>query len=213
MKNFTLFAMIGLFAIDARAAGILADDLMTDGFEPPGACVNPPGLTRVTTSSISYGVYPTPVRPNVDVREWDNIWGHFGATDPVQPWPGFNGSGPTLRNFARTHFLAAHFRTGATTTPFGFFTRPFEGALAMDMTIATTCGRFTAPPGCVATNIGLPGNTLVSWTFATGNPLKCILRPNTDYWVNIKYHDPDSTLGCAAGSPVCPLPTLVQSAR
>ena len=181
-----------------------------------GACTVPghPELSQIVTSDINYGAYPTPVRTGVDVREYDNIWGHFNATDPVVPWPGRNGSGPNLKSFLRTNFLAAHFNTGSDTTRYGFWTAPYTSFLAMDMTISTTCGDFTdAPAGCIATNVAAPGNTLVSWTFATNNQTKCILQPHTDYYVNVKYHDPNSNAGCSAGTQNCVLPTLIQLDR
>lgn len=173
-----------------------------------------PELSQITSSDINYGAYPTPVRTGVDVREYDNIWGHFNATDALVPWPGRNGSGPNIKNFQRTSFLAAHFHTGTDTTRFGFWTAPYTSFLAMDMTVSTTCGDFTAAPsGCIATNVAAPGNTMVSWTFATNNQTKCILQPNTDYWVNVKYHDPNSNAGCAVGVTNCVLPTLIQLDR
>ncbi len=176
-----------------------------------GSCSGPAGLTRVTYTDVYYGAYPANVRQGVNAQEWGALWGHFNPTDAELAWPARNGSQPTLISFRQNSYLAAHFKTGASTVPYGFFLFPFLAAPSMDMAISTTCGDFTATPsGCQAT-AGSSGGNLVSWTFATNNPTKCILQPNTDYWVNMKYTDPNSTSVCGGGASICPLPTALQT--
>lgn len=184
-----------------------------------GACVGPTGLTRLATSNIGYGPTSSPIRSSMTVTEWDNIWGHFNSTDAVKAWPGYGGSGTTLMQFARTNFLAAHFKTPANATSGstlnGYFIYPVNlpGPNA-DMKISKTCGDFspdTSNPGCLATNVATSDEALVRWKFTPGNTAAyCILQPNTDYYVNIKFTDPNSTVECAAGSTICPLPTVHQ---
>ena len=62
-----------------------------------------------------------------------------------------------------------------------------------------------ANPGCVVTNAPSGGQVVMNWTFVPGNRVKCTLLPNTDYWFNVKMHDPTSTVDCAATNPMCPL--------
>lgn len=175
-----------------------------------GSACTSPGLTRLVTSDISYGAYPFPVRPAVDVREWDNLWAHFTATDGAAPWPGRSGSGPNITQFGRHDFVAAHFRTPAASTAIGFFSYPesFPGP-NIDMKISTACGDFTpntANPACLATNVFSSGVSFLYWNFTGGSPnFKCQLQTNTDYYVNMKMTDPNSPVECATGSPICPI--------
>lgn len=174
-----------------------------------GSACSAPGLTRIAASDIFYGAYAAQVRTAVDVHEWSNIWGHYNGTDAVYPWPGISGSGPTLRQFQRTNFLAAHFRTGATTTAYGNFWYPLNlPGPSIDMKIGTTCGDFSpdaANPACLVTNVASADNSLVRWGSA-GN--RCQLLPNTDYYVNVKFTNPNSTVECAATTTTCPLSTI-----
>lgn len=177
-----------------------------------GSCAGPAGLSRIVTSDVYYGALTSNIRNSVDLQEWGHIWGHFNPTDSEALWPGASGSQPTLINFQPTSYLAAHFRTGSPTGPngphSGFFLFPFLSAPSMDMTISTACGDFTGPPaGCKAT-AGSPGGNFVSWTFATNNQTKCILQPNADYWVNMKFTNPST---CPVGAQYCQLPTALQS--
>jgi hypothetical protein len=175
------------------------------------SCPGPDGLTRLTTSDISYGLYPQ-VRAGVDVREWNNIWGHYTSTDAVHPWPGISGAEPMIRNFGRTNFVAAHFNTGATGVGVGnyLFNVNLPGP-NIDMSISTTCGDFSANaanPACSVTNIVSADTSTLYWNFTGGSPnFKCQLAPNTDYYLNIKLTDPNSTMECARGNPTCPIAT------
>lgn len=185
---------------------------LTVGAGTGGSCNGPTGLSRLTTSDIQYGayVYPgAPTRLGVDVTEWNNIWGHRNATDNLVTWPGVAGSGPSISQFGRANYVAAHFRTTADLSLYGNFAYPESTpGPNIDLKISTACGDFSADtlnPGCVVTNAASAGQVVMNWTFVPGNRSKCALLPNTDYYFNIKMNDPNSTVDCSAGNPLCPV--------
>ena len=203
-----------------------SDTIFRDGFDSPppaGSCLSE-ARTRLPTSGITYGpvhdVTPfNPMRSNVDITEWNNVWGHANATDSALSWPGRSGSAPALRNFSRNNFVAIHFKTPgnatADSTLNGYFTYPIDwNNPNADIKISTTCGDFTpnpANPGCVALDVASSNEVMVRWKFKPGNiGAYCILQPNTDYYVNIRLTDPGSPITCApintAGN--CPLYTV-----
>ncbi|MBO9665105.1 hypothetical protein [Dokdonella sp.] len=182
----------------------------------PTSCPGPAGMTRLTTSNISYGQpigAGDPTRSNVNVTEWSNIWGFTSpsGTTPVS-WPGVRGASAVIRGFGRDKFVAAHFNTGSSpTTLNGYFV---YGALAqpnLDMRISTVCGDFspnTENAACLAdgpnhTGIAGDGNASMHWDRLTTNSTYCHLTPNTDYYLNIKVHDPVNTNNC--GGTTCPI--------
>lgn len=181
------------------------------------ACNGPAGYARLITSDITYGAATPGTRANVDIREWDNIWGHASATDTVVAWPGIIGSSPNLKSFARTSFLSAHFKTPANASPssskFGNFTYPtYTAGENADMTISTTCGDFSPPvdTGCGVYNVASGDQAMVAWWFKTTNTSFCHLQPNTDYYLNIKRTDPQAATECPSGASICPLTMVSQ---
>jgi hypothetical protein len=186
-----------------------------------GTCQGPAGLTRLTTSDIAYGSdHLTQVRARSDTTEWINIWG-YGSVDPAehqQPWPGLNGSGPVIKQFGRTNFLAAHFNTGSSPMYYGRLTDMSNiGGPDVDIVLSQTCGDFSQNatyPGCSRT---MPSDGTTHYNYfsngGTAGDTNCPLQLNTDYYLNIRFHDPNSTVECAAGAAVCPLYTLNYWAR
>jgi hypothetical protein len=179
-----------------------------------GACPGPANLTgRLMTSDISYGAYNPQARPDVDVTEWNNIWGYAGVTDPSppMPWPGVDGAGPVIREFARNKFLAAHFNTGATPMIQGSWAYQSNiGGPNIDVVVSTVCGDFsenTTYPGCSLYNIYSDGQASLKYFSNGGNAgrTQCSLQLNTDYYLNVRYTDPTSSVECPAGSATCPM--------
>jgi hypothetical protein len=206
MKLF--LAISAALSLPAQAA--LPEFIFHNSFDDPSSC-SVPGLTRAFSSDITYGAFTNPVRYAVSVVEWNNIWGHFNANDGVTPWPGVNGTSPVLQDFRRSNFLAAHFRTGTNTSRFGSFYTTYANSPNIDMAISRQCGDFTyVEAGCIQTNVPRNAERLGTFTFATNNATKCILQPNTDYWVNMKYTNQVPTSGCPSGAEYCPLPSLIQ---
>ena len=178
----------------------------------PATITAPDGTTRSlqTLSNITYGVYGSPVRSNVDLSQWNNIWGHNSTTDAITPWPGVGGSAPVLRQFNRGSYFGAHFKTGAYTGINASFLAPSGvGGPNVSMAISKACGDFAAQlptPGCVKTNIPTSDTTMVLWKFSGNNPTGyCNLQPDTDYYVNMMFTNSTSTVECVSGSTTCVL--------
>jgi hypothetical protein len=159
-------------------------------------------LTRLTTSNISYGIYPA-ARPGVDITKWENVWGHGSVTDNVTAWPGPLSSSPVIRDFGRNTYLAAKFHTPATftpTIPFGQYQHaPNPPGPSVTASISTTCANFAPGPQAYCTISAWPDDTSsgLQWTSpASPNGSYCKLQPNTDYYLNMKFTDPTSTESC-----------------
>lgn len=196
----------------ASATGTTANIGVTAQVAGCPATINTADGTRtlLTSSGISYGVYP-PQRSNVNVTEWNNIWGYNNttATTPV-PWPGVGGASPVLRNFGRSNYLGAHFRTTASTSYTGNYSIPsFASGPNVTMAISTQCGDFTdhlPTPGCIAADVATADANAVQWKLTSNAPSSwCNLQPNTDYYLNMMFVDHASTVECSAGLPNCNL--------
>lgn len=191
----------------------------------PAAITTPDGArTLLTTSGISYGVYPTQ-RPGVNLSEWTNIWGYNDTTSstPVA-WPGVGGASPVIRQFTRTSYVGVHFKTGSNTAMTGSFKNPtFAPGPNVVMAISTACGDFSEhlpTAGCLADHLvganpwtGIPTSdaNMIQWKFTTNAPGSwCNLQPNTDYYVNMTFADHTDTGGgtppeCATTATTCNL--------
>ena len=164
-------------------------------------------LTRLTTSTISYGIYPTPTR-TADTRNWENIWGHASSTDNVTLWPGPDSSTPVIRDFGRTTYLAAQFHVpaGFSTTAFGQYGHANNPpGPPVTASFSTTCGDFSPQPGtgCVVQQWPDDLSSALFWKSQSTNPSFCPLQPDTDYYLNMKLSDPATTTWCSAGSATC----------
>jgi hypothetical protein len=82
------------------------DPIMRDGFD---ADLCPSG--RQTHANLSIGGF---TMTNVDVTQWENIWGRANVWDPPVPWPGLSYSMPIILNFGETTYLAPSTTTGRT---------------------------------------------------------------------------------------------------
>ena len=164
-------------------------------------------LTRLMTSNISYGIYPS-ARPNMDVTSWDNIWGHGSTTDAGLAWPGPGSASPVIRDFGRTTYLAAKFHVpaGYATTHFGQYAHAINPpGPPVSASISRTCGDF-APAlgvGCLVTAWPDDLSTHLQWKVQTTNTSFCSLLPDTDYYLNMKLTDPTSTEACDLGATSC----------
>lgn len=179
-------------------------------------------LTLLRTSNISY-VLGTAVRPNVNLLEWDNVWGHATTTDSTTPWPGPVGALPVIKQFTRGSYMGVHFKTPASGGVAGTFTHAnYIGDPNIVMAISKTCGDFTQnlpnPPnlGCRVDHAmgsadwtGVPSSdsAMVRYKFTANAPASyCNLEPNTDYYVNMYFADPAQvTDRCSQGAATCPL--------
>jgi hypothetical protein len=193
--------MPSTFAIFLLASqAVVYDPLFHGGFDPPDVC--PAG--RQTVADIGYtGDGSGTVRHNVDVTEWENIWGDSTPYDTPVPWPGRMDSAPVIRNFGKSTYVAAHFRVpaGTPTNWFGWIART-EYSYGTDLTgaISVECGDFR-PSAQVCFTAGVSGQNVVPWRTNAGN--FCPLKADADYYLNLRVRDPDQTdVPCppAAGS-------------
>ena len=161
--------------------------------------------TRAMVSDIHYlPEPPTHVRHAVPLTDWNNIWGHINENDNVTPFPGPVGASPTISTLGKTEYIAAKFNTGSLPANFsGFYKNVSYGAGPdLDMTISTACGDFApAEPGCKATDIQSTDQAMVYWRMVNGTNFYCPLLPNTDYFLNIQFHDINTTgPGCSGAT-------------
>lgn len=163
--------------------------------------------TRATISDIHYlpETSGQHVRHNVDLTLWDNIWGHITENDDVTPWPGVAGSSPTIWTLGKTQYVAAKFHVGATAPASltGFYKNVSYGAGPnLDMSISPTCGDFApAQQGCLRTDVPATDQGMVYWRMTNPTNFYCALTPNTDYYLNMQFHDPATTgPGCSGAT-------------
>jgi hypothetical protein len=186
------------------ATSLPATVVVTQGGGGGGSCPTTP-RTLATISDIHYlPEPPAHVRHTVDLTLWDNIWGHINETDDVTPWPGVSGSSPTIWTIGKTQYVAAKFHTSSLTTTNGFFKNVSYGAGPnLDMAISQSCGDFApTEASCLKTNIPSSDTPLVFWRLDTVvSNSYCHLTPNSDYYVNIQFHDPNTSgPGCSGGT-------------
>jgi hypothetical protein len=169
----------------------------------PTACPTTP-RTRAAASNIQY-LPDSALRRNVDLTAWTGIWGFITAagTTPT-PWPGVPGASPTILTIGKTQYVAAKFHVGAVAaTLSGQYVDVSYGAgPAIDAAISAACGDF-APAGAAChttTAIASQDQIFLPWKAAPGNAAHCGLAPNTDYYLNIRFHDAAPTGPGCTGS-------------
>jgi hypothetical protein len=186
------------------------DSVFQDSFDAGASCpatVSTPtgNVTLRTMSDIWYLPGNAHVRHNVNVTEWDNIWGHINELDAVLQWPGASGASPTIRSIGKTEYVAARFHVPAGTLPSlnGTFKHVmYGGGPNIDATISRTCGDFdTAEQGCWVHDAPSNDYPMLRWRLSSGSRFYCHLDTDTDYFLNIRFTDPH-TAGpdCNAGT-------------
>lgn len=193
-------------AHDTTAPSIGA--LFADGFDPPppAGCpqtINLDGVVKTLAkrSGIDYTLFGY-ARANVDLSEWNNIWG-YNNSDPPPPlaWPGVSGSQPIIKTFRRDDYLCAHFRTG--NAPFSVPLLNPTAYASPDLTVSVSSvggdfSRYLPTPGCLKQNVPNADVQIAFIQSGTTNPTKaCNVQPNTDYYINIY------SIGCTRTN--CPI--------
>jgi len=178
-----------------------ADRIFQTSFDDPEGC---PGGRQVL-ATIAYDVGC--VIDNVDVTEWSNIWGYECGTGGTVPFPGITGTAsgdPTILDFGRTTYIAAHFHVpdDLPQDSYGWFVHT-EYNYGADLTtsISANCGDFNpANPQC--NTVATSGMNLTPWRVGGGN--FCPLVSGQDYYFNVKITNPDqNTTTCSSTSPTC----------
>lgn len=178
------------------------DSIFHDGYDAGAACPatidgSTGPLTLRERSDIIYLPDGARVRHNVDVTQWDNIWGHIDEFDDLTLWPGVPGASPTIRTVGKTEYIAAKFHVpiDASPTLLGKFKHVIYGGGPMvDATISRTCGDFeTREPGCFVTNWFNDDAVRLLWRVSSSSRYYCHLEPGFDYYFNIRFSDPGTT--------------------
>lgn len=192
------------------AEGIWGEMIFGDAFDAsidscPSRITLPDGSQRnlVTRASISYGVYQAE-RTNVDVTEWDSVWGFNNAQLPTpSAWPGVGGAAPVIRVFPARGYLCMHFHTPANMSAFsGTFSNPsYVAGPDVTMAISALPGDFSAAlpsPGCLRRDVPTSDGNLVLWKGTQNAPGSwCNLQPDSDYYANVTFA---SASGCATAN-------------
>jgi hypothetical protein len=178
------------------------DAIFHDGYEAGVACPaviqgSTGPLTLRSTSDILYLPGTDHVRRNMDVTQWNNIWGHIDEFDDLMLWPGVPGASPTIRTVGRTEYIGASFHVpiDALPTLLGRFKHViYGGGPKVDATISRTCGDFeTRDQGCWVRNWVNNDDYTLLWRVSSANRFYCHLDPGADYFLNIRFSDPQTT--------------------
>lgn len=199
--------MIGITALLlAAATSQTSDGIYKDGLDSGAACpasVWTPNATLTLRHTSDIGYLPAGVRHNVDVTEWDNIWGHIDALDGITTWPGVPGASPTIKTIGKTEFVAAKFRVpaGEPNSLSGTFKHVmYGGGPNVDAAISRTCGDFQPmDQGCWVQDDPGDDQAMLRWHMGAGSRFYCHLDPDTDYYFNIRFTDPHTTGPDCAG--------------
>jgi len=215
MKSALFCLLLALPATSAMADGVWGEVIFGDRFDAsidscPPVVTLPDGSTRnlVARASISYGVYQAE-RSNVDVTEWDNMWGYNNVQLPTpRVWPGVGGAAPVIRVFPARGYLCMHFHTPANMSAFsGTFSNPsYVAGPDVTMAISALPGDFSAAlpsPGCLVRDAPTSDHNLVLWKGTPNAPGSwCNLQPDSDYYANVTFASVNecSTANCVIGS-------------
>jgi len=177
------------------------DVIFHDGFDTGGACPavifgSTGALALRRTSDIIYLPGDTHLRRNMDVTQWDNVWGHIDEFDDLMLWPGVPGASPTIRTVGKREYIGAKFHVPSDALPtlIGRFKHVlYGGGPNVDATISRTCGDFdTREQGCWEENWQSNDNYTLLWRVSSANRYFCHLEPGGDYYLNIRFSDPET---------------------
>jgi hypothetical protein len=176
------------------------DTIFQDGFDAAIEC--PAG--RQALADFAYGGDNSlRNRYNVDVTNWDNIWGHATALDAVVPFPGRANAVPIFLNFDPAGYVAAHFDVpiGMLPNTYGWIAQTeYNHEADLTAAISPVCGDFSpAAQHCFSQGTG--GANLVPWSVPPPNTF-CALQPGVGYYLNLKVTDSSGceASGCVIGT-------------
>ncbi|HKE48427.1 MAG TPA: hypothetical protein VKB52_10205 [Rhodanobacteraceae bacterium] len=184
------------------------DGIFKDGMDSGASCPDtissPHGpLNYRSTSDILY--LPNGVRHNVDVSEFDNIFGHIDALDDLTDWPGVPGTSPTIKTIGRNEYVGAAFHVPFT-APSSLYGRLkhviYSGGPHIDASISRTCGDFEpVDPYCLALNSANDDQVFLTWRVSAEMFHACTIEPDGDYFLNIRFTNPnENSPDCAANA-------------
>jgi hypothetical protein len=191
----------------AAATSQTSDGIYKDSFDAGANCPatidSPNGpLNLRSTSDIWY--YPAGVRHGVHVTDFANIWGHIDALDDLTDWPGVPGASPTIKTIGRYEYVAAKFHVPPDALPTLNGTMKhvmYWGGPPIDVSISPTCGEFNPfGPYCSAYDVPPNDSAMLRWKLGNGQRSYCQLEPDADYFLNIRFSDPNANSQDCAGT-------------
>ncbi|MGA9342532.1 MAG: hypothetical protein WBV61_09415 [Rhodanobacteraceae bacterium] len=172
------------------------------------ACVDPTGLTRLTTGNVTY-VPGFGTAVNQDLTQYENIWGRGGPGQTPSPWPAVNNQIAYIDTLPRNKYLAAQFTVPL--NPVNFHGEFNRANIAGDVShtsasISETCGDFYVDivhPGCVIDG-GNQGSPLLVWAIGGDIPSSvCPLIPGHTYYLNIMMSPLNDPTNSYCAGPSC----------
>jgi hypothetical protein len=184
----------------AAATSTTSDGIYRDSFDAGASCpasISTPTGPRTLRSTSDVFYSPAGTRAGVNVTEWNNIWGHIDALDGMTSWPGVPGASPTIQTMGKTEYVAAKFHVPADlpTTLTGTFKHvSYFGGPNVDVAISRTCGDFSpSDAGCWVYDDPGDDQPALRWRLGTGSRFYCHLDPDTDYFLNVRFTNPQAT--------------------
>ncbi|HEY0181071.1 MAG TPA: hypothetical protein VGC30_15755 [Dokdonella sp.] len=169
------------------------------------ACIDPPGLTRLTRGTVTYPAENGSVlRP---LLNFATVWGHYSATDTEVDWPGRQPSSPII-TMPRYSYVALKFTVPEDASGlFGMIQRTtYSYGINMTAAYSERCGDFNPPnPVCVSVSSDDTGAIpFPSWSLTSDESCKFV--PGHSYYLNIMATNPAMAwAGCPATSANCPM--------
>jgi hypothetical protein len=201
----------GMTCTNSSGVGVSQTVVASNGGGGGGGGDCPAG--RVLTSSISYPGDGGATRQQGDLTTFEGIWGHLTPTDPPVLWPGVRGDTVTINTIPKTGYIAAAFHVPVGTNPFlgGYYSSDgYNAGPDIDISVSAACGDFApAQEGCHQEVRHANDMHALDWRMQNPTDFQCMLTPDADYYVNIKFSDPNTTgPGCTGSN--CRLTMLHQ---
>jgi hypothetical protein len=166
----------------------------------PASLPTDPTITQALTGNVNWGRItgnpPPPFAMGFPLVDWDQILGRIERGGPVIPWPGVGGSQAGI-HIRKNQYIGLKFHVPANTalTLSGMLVHPsYPSAVpGIAASFSTTCGNFTpAQPACLNTNARPTDDPIFHWTTdpTNTNPYICTLIPGQDYYLNLKFVNP-----------------------
>jgi hypothetical protein len=173
----------------AALMSALPDALFGDSFEgDPDLC--PAGRAFETKVSHRYDMADARV---LDVKRADNIFGTFARWNPQTPFVWDQGF-TVFPAVKRPQYIASKLHVPATLPP-DQHGKIYKGETVPGprntVSISTKCGDFDfVPQFCKGQSSG-PGSTILAYKLPGYAGVGCTLKPDSDYYLNIKQTDPN----------------------
>lgn len=202
---------IAALLLAASSTQLPADTIYRNGFEFDDPNCQAPPLTRMANADIIYPSTGNSRRWGVDLRQYENIWGHANNSDTPVLWPGRSGATPAILKFWKNQFVAARFTVPQDAVPQTYlrvgYSTYYSGPL-LDLSVSQNCGDFApANPTCLTT--GASGGQFFKKIVIAPAVDGCPLTPGQTYFINIRMNNP--TPQACSNKAYCDIATNIQA--